>query len=601
MKKTATPIHYDKTIPTLKQPQFQFTDITLQLVFDPIMSPFLILITIFIHASKSDERYLIFPTIILSQVNEFNLDTFSCDPVSESPTGSPILIKVHIPFLEFSTVGGYFCKKINHRITCSTGMSGFSFINTNHPEPITLDECKEAILKVHLSVTDPVGLTYPKCGVYSVHVADNPRVSIEYQVVPFNKLDGSLIHHYFEANTCKSSICPTVHPNIYWMGDSTVDQHCNQLTPSIAKLYLDEFESVDYSLIDTVYAPPLPFGNACKHLHYCGIDSYVLEDGTLVIPADEVSSEILKGMGSHLVSCPNSTQVKEVTAYNLAINQDLHNLVNFHIEQCESTISKINDSGNITAGDLIYLSGVYPGRGFGYYLSPDGKLEKYNVNLERIHDLKVNCTGPDNCRVTFLKPGNDDRFVLPNHCFEPTSQLKSLGITCMWLNGIGFSKDDVYYPHAYFSRMINEDYNKALSPVNIYHPSTVRTDTDRSVDKDEESARTKTEYVSVWDYFLRNFIWIMCVIAAIFGVIILCYCIKAHCTSKGNIVPQVNIYTDGFIPKKIQATADQPSNRKNGELIEMKQIGIKTGKSTKLNSRKVNQSEQGKSFASAFV
>lgn len=304
-------------------------------------------------------------------LNSININ---CRPVPTPTSGQSVNLRLHIPFVEVSLTGGHFYKKFNHKITCTTGFKGFEFSNQNTPEPISEEECKQAIRHNQDIGAELNTLRYPKCGVYSTQTADNIHINIEYTTIPFNKVDGTLIRYFFHSGTCNSKSCATVHPNIYWVGMSSISDTCSYLSISDGSYYPDEYRNVDYSLIDTVYSPPLPFSTACKLQHYCQINSYILEDGTLIIPADDKTRNFLKSSSIDFPTCPTYKSFKEVTTYDLGINQDLRTLINFHEVQCERVRSKIIDHSSLVYSDFIYLSSIYPVRGIGYRLSEAGQL-----------------------------------------------------------------------------------------------------------------------------------------------------------------------------------------------------------------------------------
>lgn len=376
-----------------------------------------------------------------------------------------------------------------------------------------------------------------------------------------------------------------------WHGIDTKSSICPNLTTSQATYYPDEYQSIDYSLIDTSFSPPLSLSEGCLGKYYCGTDVYLLKDGTLLLPSDELSIKFLRNLTKKFIPCREDHPLKEVTAYDLAINTDLKTLIDFHILQCERVKSSIHVNREIQNSDLIYLSPVYPGKSFAHLLTSTHSLKQFSVILERIYNISVNCSIKMSCHITFMKPGYSGIFTLKDHCFEPLPSLRLLGVICMWVNGIGFGINKLYYPHSYFTDLIEEDYIKASNSGIIYHPPSSETDNDTTISGDTETPDSTTTQTGFWDKLEHVLYLIMTIVSILIVGCTTIYCFKMItplCTNSTHAIKAPDHGSSTHVDRNLLELHFLPSTDKSSHVSELhnksSDLSICTSKSDNINN-----------------
>lgn len=467
--------------------------------------PKITLATLIINETRG---YPVLPSQTWIPTIPINMSTIKCGMNSLTTNTNYRELQIFLPFTGKTKSGGYLCKKFNHKMTCTSGWTGFSFTNTVSAHPITKEQCVDAISGYMAGKPSQTPLLFPKCSTLSEQSTNNIRVDVEYQIVDLDKGDLSYVHHFFPNGKCFGVYCTTVHPNIFWISENLIPPACDDLKLGRASILLDEYGKLSYSLVDTDYTPPLPLMTGCKGLSYCGRKVLRLETGFILIPSSDNTKLWMDQISTNLPSCNKSTVIKELSEFEMAITQTLHDRLLFHQSQCERVLYSIQSGRSIKSSDLIYLSPILGGPGVTFRLK-EGVLNQFSTRWERVSSFEIDCSNRFNCSVKFKKPGYPYQFTLNTSlCEEPSPLLYLKGVRCQWFGGISFGLNGLYYPHRHFVELIEEEYMEALDEGDKYIEPSARPDTDNTIDDDTDPETGTTTYQSWWEALRKYGIWI---------------------------------------------------------------------------------------------
>ncbi|APG78682.1 putative glycoprotein 1 [Hubei lepidoptera virus 2] len=498
---------------------------------------FIRIVFLFIYNSAATISYIhtpnfpLIPTFILESGVEVTPSNLSCNQIPITSQDGLLEFELYIPYHETTYIHGFFCKKFEYTVSCNTGMSGFSFSSDVHPKEIDQDDCRRAIYNWTHGGPKIPELNYPTCAIRSDNKASNIRIEIDFVSLPLDRSKMGVIHNFFHEGVCTKKECSSVHPNIYWIQSNDSKVACDNLQPGRGYLYKDEYNSLSSSLIDTEYTVPLPFNNICKLNHYCGLPSFRLDNGLLLIPKGNASTNIVFDLSVNLTICQDKSTFKEASSHDLISSTDLSELLQIQNIKCESVLYNYRVSKKIQSTDLPYLGPSIPGIGYGYYIT-NNTLYQVKVSYERISGISIDCPSLSNCSITFTKPGQNRTFHwYTESCRSPSEEFTPMNITCLWINGIGFNKTHMFYPHESFSEFILAEYNSVLNDGETYNPGPETEDTDVDISGDRDQEKSTTVYESWWDWLKRIIIYILIGILTIIGIIIsikIFQCIKSN-------------------------------------------------------------------------